>query len=30
MAPKGRMTVRKNGSALKDGATMRLWDFGEA
>jgi hypothetical protein len=30
MAPKGRMTVRKGGSALKDGATMRLWDFGEA
>ena len=25
--PKGRLTVRKNASALKDGVSMKLWDF---
>ena len=27
--PRGRLTVRKHGSALKDGISMKLWDFPE-
>jgi hypothetical protein len=25
--PKGRQTIRRGGSALTDGASMRLWEF---